>query len=316
MYDESALSNPHLLEGNFWPREEARRGPSSMLARFGWPRDVWNGLSAVERNRLIKNMRNLITSSHFSGVGSFEMIIIKIVNEINEHLSHELEPPASCHCCDIDKSRQRVLTSYKKQHRPAHVHSDILDRLEEKDRNTIKRDMMPAKYMRRDQKKEMNKKIREFVFDIFDKGENAREAWCAVHKKMCPLWCKAPSAFHGDTPDSDVEDENALSFHAAGVICKDASNQGTMQGDAGPNMVLQHVWCAERRQRKEDLILVECTQCWEPKSAFNYMPTCYRGFSSMLCAGDVGEFVRRDRRQLLMWNLERAPCCLFRSVFA
>ena len=137
LYAEQGTDNPRLCQMEFWPRTQARPGPTTMLERFQWARKVWDGLTSDERDRLIRNLRKLETSSHFTGLGSFELILHRIISEVNEHCVSGIPDNRSRHCCDHDTSRQRVLTSYHKCHRPHHVHSDIFDRLTDEQKATI-----------------------------------------------------------------------------------------------------------------------------------------------------------------------------------
>ena len=182
----------------------------------------------------------------------------------------------------------------------------IFDRLTDEQKATIN-SMKPADCARVAEKREATVNIRKYLFEMFEQGKVNNSAWCPVHNRDCRLWKSSSSPWHGEDSDSDEGGEPPLSFHGAGVICKDASNQGTLNGDAGKQMPLQHCWTADSRQRREDLIIVECTPFREPRSVFNYMPDSYRGHTSLLKSGDIGEVVRRDRKQLTMWNGETAP---------
>ena len=224
---------------------------------------MWDGLTSDERDRLIRNLRKIETSSHFTGLGSFELILHRIISEVNEHCVSDIPDNRSRHCCDHDTSRQRVLTSYHKCHRPHHVYSDISDRLTDEQKATIN-SMKLADCARVAEKREANVNIRKYLFEIFEQGKVKNSAWCAVHNRDCRLWKSSLSPWHGEDSDSDEDGEPPLSFHGAGVICKDATNQGTLNGDVGKQMPLQHCWTAERRQRREDLIIVECTPLGTP----------------------------------------------------
>ena len=306
LYEESTEPNARLLSDDFVPRSVPRRGPDSMGTRFQWARHVWEKLDPDEKDRLIRNMARLECSSHFTGLGSFESIIFHIWHEINSHMLHPVPPVQTVHCCDKDTSRQRVLTSYKEKHKPLHVHGDILDRLTEEQKTELKK-LLPHDHARRCERRASNKAVREYLFKIFKDGSVREDSFCAIHGMRCKCFSRVATAFHSD--DSDPENDiDRLTFHAAGVICKDASNEGLRAGDSGPYMHLQHAWTAERRVRREDAIIVECTPRWEANSVLLHMPSTYYGYTNLLASNDFAELVRRIRRQLSMWNQERARC--------
>ena len=304
LYEESAYDNPKLQSEAFAPRTTPRHGPSSMYERFQWPAHVWQGLEADERDRLIRNINRLETSSHFSRLGSFEHTIYHIWLEVNHHLLHPLAPVQTVHCSDKEPSRQRVLTSYKENHRPAHVHGDILDRLTEEQQAELQK-LLPVEHAKVADRRASNKAVREYLFKLFDEGKVLTDSFCAIHGRRCNCFSRLASPFHSD--DSDPEqDVDRLTFHAARVICKDASNEGNRNGDSGPYMHLQHAWTAERRVRCEDCVVVECVPRWEANSVMAHMPTSYSGYTNLLSSSDFAEVVRRVRRQLSMWNQARA----------
>eukprot|EP00971_Amphidinium_carterae_P329582 6462146-Amphidinium_carterae.3 len=104
-------------------------GPMNMRERFQWPEAVWAKLTGGQKDRLIRNLKCMEASSHFSGMGGMEHILAHIVSEVNRHLVTPLDPISSVHVCEIEKSRQAVLKEFVPEHRPRHVFGDLHDRL-------------------------------------------------------------------------------------------------------------------------------------------------------------------------------------------
>ena len=305
LYAASRVHVETLSTAPFVHRRPSVLWPISQAERMAWPEQSWNLFTGEERDRLVHNLCHLVPSTHFSGLGSFEMILSGIVNYVNTQLLHPIPFPRSVHSCDRDPSRQRVLSSYDSAHRPHHIFQDITERLPVVDRAEFLA-TVPQSSEFMEVRREKNEKGRKFIFDLYNtRADECAESFCILHGRRCRCFEKEPSAWHADESESDSEDPHALHMHAAGVICKDASAVGSLSGDAGQHMHLQHVWCAERRARKEDVILVECTPRWESRSVMKEMPSSFHGHSGVLTTGLRGEQVRRDRRELTMYNSDR-----------
>ena len=305
MYAASGNACLNLDSSPFHPRTDHRKGPDCMLERFEWASRMWGLLSPSERDRLIHNLMRLRSSTHFSGLGGFELILASIAREVNRHLLHGVPTPRSTHACDKEASRRRVLIAYDDDHRPHHVMDDILDRLPEEDKKAVLATVpLPKDGM--SVRREKNEKGRKLIFDVYNnKGHLLKTSFCSLHGRQCPLFRKEGSAFRSESESDADDDEDFLEMHAAGVICKDASAQGAQTGDCGPFMHLQHMWTAERRVRQEDFILVECTPRWEAKSVVEHFPMYMQGHTAVLNTSEAGEQVRRDRRELTLYNSER-----------
>jgi len=309
LYADSLVECENLSMAPFYECHYRLPGPETLQGRFAWPERMWDLFTAVERDRLIHNLVHLQPSTHFSGLGSFEWIIAAITDEVNKHILHPIPSPRSVHVCDKEPTRQRVLSSFDPHHRPHHVFRDFTERLPAEDKEEFLA-MVPGTHEPQITRRAKNEMARRYIFDVFkDRAEECATSFCVLHGKQCPCFSKAPSPWHSDDSESDNESETTLHLHGAGVICKDASSQGSMSGDGGQFMHLQHLWCAERIARQEDIILVECTPRWEPRTVMKHMPSKYHSHSAVLTTGMLGEQNRRDRRELAMYNSERVVCC-------
>ena len=67
----------------------------------------------------------------------------------------------------------------------------------------------------------------------------------------CKLYdCRWCAELDGHIDVDDGNDDDGLMFHAAGVLCRDASAQGKSWGDKGQCMPSQDCWVVERQQRQ------------------------------------------------------------------
>ena len=103
-------------------------GPRSAKESLEWMPHIWPRMSCDQRYRLVKNMRRLLPSSHYSGTGCFEQILW----EIKSFLFNKGIDVGACnstHASDISEMRRRVLLSLSPEARPEHIHGNMKSRL-------------------------------------------------------------------------------------------------------------------------------------------------------------------------------------------
>ena len=100
--------------------------------RFAWPEFVWGRLSGHQRDRLLRNLKRLVASSHMSGCGGMELILWQVGKYINDELFNRGQSALhlrTLHSCDKARACLAVLSSMDSCCKPMHVHRNIEHRL-------------------------------------------------------------------------------------------------------------------------------------------------------------------------------------------
>ena len=266
--------------------------------RFLWSSDVWARMPVHMRDRLIRQVSALVMSDYFSGMGCLKICLAVIVWEINQHVSTPLDFVRIFAECDVDPMRRRALLhGFSKPFQADHVSSNIEGRLPKPARRDIECMTPPHAETWLAAKQLAYEKIRQRIQTAFaDQPHHCQHAFCEVHGEDCPVH-----------PDPDA---GKLYGASGGIICKDVSAYGSLEGDGGKSMVAQHTWVEERRRGLETFCLAECTFRWCPESAARAVSNQYRARDIVLDPKLNGDCVSRKRRVLTLLRPEAFVCDL------
>ena len=98
---------------------------------------------------------------------------------------------------------------------------------------------------------------------------------------------------------------DALTLNASGVVCKNVSRIGSLSGDTGSGALSHIIWQAERRLMGEDLIMIECTEDFEPEHVQHELRHTHACSTAKLKAYMTGDSYNRSRRSSMLDSCAR-----------
>ena len=318
--EKAADVHPNLVVHTFKPHQSGKDGPITFNERFFWARRAWKLLEAWQRDLLVENLKKLCTSTHFSGMAGFELILEEIVEEVRSQTGLPLHNIKGCHACDREFSRQKVIAALPKHCRPHHIYTDIQDRLPKALQDMIE-DKLPGSDAHLEISRFAYKEIDDIVKDHYQSKRICGEcAPCVLHPSKvqsggCRLYSdpdfEAQIVVLDEEVPAELRSENSSRFrvHAAGVPCKDVSSFGKGLAKAGPCMVAQSIWVHERAAQHEDFTFCECTYLWDPTCLCEAMPSHFEVHLALLDPhGHFGDGIRRLRWVSAVLNRATAIC--------
>ena len=265
---------------------------STYSDRFRWLHDGWERLKPTMKDRLIRNLLLLVTTSSFTGMGCCEIIFYLIIQFVNTKLAKPLPYVSTLSCCDVDPHTPVVLSSFERHARPIHMHGNITDRWtsqlwEEVEKLKPKSsDYVEAKRMRM-------KLVEQTIMQQYDNSAGSMmSAPCSFHDGCCHIVDRDYSRYIGGHMQSLTE----IRFNSAGIPCDDITNMGNREGDAGQTAIIHAAWVAERRVFEEDIILVECSKEWNADHLTTRLQDSHSICTCIVRSGETGDLVDRARK--------------------
>ena len=264
----------------------------SHQCRMAWDAHGWDRFTDEMKDRLVRNLWQLVPSSHMTGTAPMERLLHKITTLVNSQLTYPLAVPKTVHACDNSKQSWNFVSQFIPSAMPEHFHHCQTDRWPhwlwlEIQRMLPESDDYPA--ARRMAHAQIHAKLVEYYSQF---GDQDVEAPCLVHDKPCPLYNGKFSQYIGDDPCN----QGGLHMNFTGIPCDDITNWGGRNGDAGKTAVIHSAYSAERGFRREDSIIVECTPNWIPDGLHHCVIDTHSGFVVMLDGPPCGDFMRRLRK--------------------
>ena len=248
------------------------------------------------RDRLIRQVSALVMGDYFSGMGCLKICLAVIVWEINQHVSTPLDFVRIFAECDVDPMRRRALIhGFSKPFQADHVSSNIEGRLPKPARRDIERMTPPTTETWLAAKQLAYEKIRQRIQTAFaDQPHHCQHVFCEVHGEDCPVH-----------PDPDA---GKLYGASGGIICKDVSAYGLLEGDGGKSMVAQHTWIEERQRGIEQFAIAECTERWCLEAVARALANRFRARDVVLDAKLNGDCVSRIVVVVVVFAVQYLMC--------
>ena len=265
--------------------------------RFAWATTGWDAFAPHMKDRLIRNLERMTVQDTFSGMACIAHILPQIVFAVNRHLDAPLPWVPVWSVTEVEPACQVALCkAFHEEFAPRHVFGKVEERLPVPTQSDIVTETPPkdawtevkrAKYMQ----------IQELVSTAFrDNPLGCNHSRCHIHdERECPI---RPQGFC-DHHDLDICGRD-LSVGTAGIICKDVSAYGALEGDGGKSMTAQHIAVQERLHAKESLVMMECTKRWNPEAIAKTCQNTYDAYEVLLDGDMIGDIVSRERRLLTM----------------
>ena len=118
-WKEIAFDKPSIL----------RPGPTTQLERMSWSDHLWDSGTGRQRDRLLLNLTRMWAMSCFTGMSSFQQLILQIVWTANKHLTQPMAVPLEEIAHEKKLSRQQFIRGLTAKYRPKHLCGDVLSRL-------------------------------------------------------------------------------------------------------------------------------------------------------------------------------------------
>ena len=295
------------------------QGPVDLAEMFAWPLQLKDDFRRAEQGspgswgRLLEWMNSgVLLFTQYSGQGSPEQAAAFIERALmHQHfLSSSAHGIRCVEACDLSSHCRSALMAFSESHGPKHVFGDMHLRLPRHVYLAIK-DFIPAES---DYKMpgpaieaahaQVKRILLESTQDMFLPGHVAE---CFRHGGPCPL-------FHV----SDMK-HTRLRMFVAGVTCKDSSRSGLRRHHLGPHFPTLMVWVAERRARREDVGLLECTVGFDSQLIIDLLGDLYETCVFNFGPKDIGWWC--DRPRLFMMFFLRSSVVflstieIFKSIF-
>ena len=154
--------------------------------------------------------------------------------------------------CDVDPMRRKALSrAYTAKFQAVHLHSGIEERLPRDTREQVRK-LVPATNTWLLAKQFAYDQIRDHIHTAFvERPHLCNLSHCSLHDEYCPVH-----------PDLGT---GKLYGVSGGIICKDVSAYGLLEGDGGKSMVAQHTWIEERQRGTEQMPLPSVQNGGVPK---------------------------------------------------
>ena len=241
-----------------------------------------------------------------------------------QKLVGEIVPrPVSQHTCDSAPHCRKTLQAYDETWRPKHITRDIADRVPIDKLQEMQR-QLPLVTDRKEAQRMKFDSIKVLAGQFFDSlRASPVESVCDLHcddGEHCdlygPLSCDDGEHcdLYGPLSCPTDEDEhrplnygdcNALTLNASGVVCKNVSRIGSRSGDTGSGALSQILWTAERRAMQEDMVMIECTEDFDPAGIQYEMDASHNCCSAVLKAHYSGDAYNRTRKSSMLCHRER-----------
>ena len=232
----------------------------SHQCRTAWDAHGCGRFTDEMKDRLVRNLWQLVPSSHMTGTAPMERLLHKIATLVNSKLTYPLAVPKTVHACDNSKQSWNFVSQFIPSAMPEHFHHCQTDRWPhwlwlEIQRMLLESDEYPA--ARRMAHAQIHAKLVEYYSQF---GDQDVEAPCLVHDKPCPLYNGKFSQYIGDDPCN----QGGLHMNFTGIPCDDITNWGGRNGDAGSsrcacrNAILRPAALSRDRPRSCDPSLEGC----------------------------------------------------------
>ena len=274
---------------------------STFADRFAWASVGWKRFTPTMRDRLLRIVRRLCATDEMSGMVCLQHILAAICHEINRHVENK-DFSVPLHSVTDVKPHCRLVAAkgFLPKYKPAHIHSGIEERMPLADQEKVLF-MLPPTECWLEAKRLQCQKVGEYVTKVFtEKTQRCLHAPCDIHGTSCPV---RPLLAHGlDSFEVDPHSDTTrdLLMNSSGIVCKDFSSYGSLEGTGGKSMMSQNVWVAERRVAGEKLCLAECVLGWNSNPAAKALRSSMRGFDAVLCPTQIGDCIHRKRRVLTL----------------
>lgn len=283
--------------------------PASLQELLQWPCRVLVALKGVSENacgvaadevdfnRLAMSFqRGVFISTSYSGLGAAELSLQFLQQQLraNGDLNADALGVVNTQACDVKPSAQQVLLNSGSAS-ANHIFADLNDKVPSTARAVLdKYEALAAATDDVSQKAQAFQDMRDFLLSL--ESENAlfparRKAHCVKHGRRCLL----------RDPDCPSQRPGALTIEIAGTICKDVSqmHRGRVVV-VGPSGRILLIWLMERRHRREQIILAECTPQFPEAILREMLGMLYQVHSHVCGPEDLGWWVRRRWRFTLM----------------
>ena len=256
-------SKCQLIE--FLPPPTGRR-LTSFKQRFEWAGFGWQNLKPTMKDRLVRNTKRLIATDEMSGMVCVSHILGSIVSEINTHLAEPLAPMPIYSSTDVEpRCQTSALFAFRDPYQPKHVFQGIQERLPDTVQETLKA-MQPPDDCWINAKRHMYSMIGEVVSQTFqDQPEDCLMAPCLKCFGRCRVRPQNTSPSSG--LDHGTGDSRDLLINTSGIVCKEFSLYGSLEGTGGKSMLSQQIWVNERKITGEKMCMAECVVGWDPSAA-------------------------------------------------
>jgi hypothetical protein len=177
-----------------------------------------------------------------------------------------------------------VLKDFDPSARAKHIFDDINGKLPVKVKNIL--DGLEADKNASPEQKDQAYEDMVFALQNCEKKlfRPGSTCWCILHEAECKLF-------------EHSADCGRLTIEIAGHTCKDVSRMNSKRpGLSGPSGRVLLVWMFERRRRREDLVITECTQDFPPEIFEQFLGMYYEITSFLLGPEQLGWWVNRKRR--------------------
>ena len=271
--------------------------------RFCWADDGWGRLKGTMKDRLIRNLLMLVSTSTFTGMGCMEVILFILVKFVNKKLAKPIPFVPVLSCCDTDRHTPAVLGAFQKDARPFHVHRDITDRWSSELWEEVEglkpspSDYIEAKRMRM-------QLIEGVIMKHYDQSPSTMmSAPCAFHDGCCCSICDGDySRYIGGHWKSLTE----IRMNSAGIPCDDITTFGAREGDGGQTAEVHAAWAAERRALGEHIVMTECSVGWNADHLTTRLKDTHDCSTVIVRSGDTGDIVDRARKVAVCLNNHKA----------
>ena len=261
--------------------------------RFRWLEDGWRRLKPSMRDRLIRNLIMLVTTSTFTGMACCEIILYLLVKFINTKLAKPLPFVPTVSCCDTDPHTPVVLSAFEENARPLHVHSNITDRWSSALWTEVQM-LKPSAADYIEAKRARMKLVESTIMKHYEQlPSSMMSAPCSFHGGDC---CSVVDGNYSRYIGHNVKGLTEIRMNSAGIPCDDITSFGAREGDGGQTAEIHAAWVAERRALNEDIILTECSLGWNADHFTERLADTHNSFTVNVRSGETGDIVDRARK--------------------
>ena len=119
-------------------------GPASRSERLCWFTWLWTHLDGGQRDRLVRNLKLMGSSSAFSGFGGWEIVLWFLVIGVNWFIPDAIDLIRSVNAGDLAPDRRQVLENLHPAIRPHHLTRCFFQRMPPPERAKILKSMPTA----------------------------------------------------------------------------------------------------------------------------------------------------------------------------
>ena len=260
-----------------------RPGPRTQLERMSWSDQLWELGDGRQRDRLVMNLRRLWIMSCFTGMCSFQQLLLQIVQTVNKHLAQPMTVPQETIAHEKKAVRRQFISELHWKYRPTHLCSDVLDRLSQTLRDSIA-EKMPCPDATVLERKRAH---RDIMYTIYSEPTQTKfsAGGCLLHPTSTTCYDCRP-------------DVTQLSIALGGVPCVGVSSMNNnAAGDGDPSFVPACAWYAICQHVQPDVVSTECTPRYDAGQMSLPLADTHKIHAMTLCGSMTGDVVDRPRFQ-------------------